>query len=101
MAIVVETKRNRGGVIAFVIWLLLITIVVAGAYYVFFKKPELISVPTPEGFEEAQRISKIRLNPQEVLDNPKFKSLRSYITPSEATAFGKANPFLGSAAAPR
>lgn len=78
----------------FVIWLLLIIIILAGAYYVFFKKPELISIPTPPGFEEAQRISRIRLNPQEVLDNPKFRSLRSYITPSEARNFGKANPFL-------
>lgn len=94
MAIVVESKKNQGGVIAFIIWLLLIIIVVAGAYYVFFKKPEIISLPAPAGFEETQRISKIRLNPQEVLDNPKFKSLRSYITPSGATTFGKSNPFL-------
>jgi hypothetical protein len=96
MAIVVENRRNRGGVVAFAVWFVLIVIVVAGAYYVFFKKPELIPVAAPAGFEEAQRISKIRLNPQEVLDNPKFRALRSYITPSRAASFGKANPFLGS-----
>lgn len=94
MAIVVESKKDAGGAIAFLIWFLLIIVIVAGTYYVFFKKPELISIPTPEGFEETQRISKIRLNPQEVLDNPKFKSLRSYVTLSEAVSSGKANPFL-------
>jgi flagellar basal body-associated protein FliL len=93
MAIVVESRKNRGGIVAVVIWFVLIIVVAAGAYYVFFKKPELIPVSPPPGFEEAQKVSKIRLNPEEVLDNPKFKSLRSYITPSRATVFGKVNPF--------
>lgn len=97
MAIVVESSNNKnwGNLLVFIIWFILLAAVVAGAYYVFFKKPEIISVSAPPELEEAKNISQIRLNPQDVLGNPKFKSLRSYITPSEAKTFGKNNPFLG------
>lgn len=98
MAIVVEQRRNHGGIVAFLIWLVLLAIIGGGAYYVFFKRPEVVPVPAPAALEEAKEISKIRFNPQEVLENPKFKALRNYITPSEAKTYGKANPFLGGTA---
>lgn len=95
MAIIVNSRNSRSGIVAFLIWLVLILVVVAGAYYVFFKRPELVPISAPPGFEEARRISKIRLNSREVLDNPKFRALRFYITPSQPASFGKSNPFLG------
>ena len=94
MAIVVEEKRGSGGILSFLIWLVVLALVLAGAYYLFFKKQDLIPVPPPANFEQAMQISQLEIDPQAVLSGAKFKSLQNFVTPSEARQVGRSNPFL-------
>lgn len=96
MAIVIEEERrpNSVGILSVALWLLLLGGIGAGAYYVFFKSPQLIEVAAPTDFKNTEQISKIQLRPEEVLSNQQFKMLRSYVTLPTPVPSGRANPFL-------
>lgn len=95
MALVVGEQRNSGALFAFLAWLLILFVVGVGGYYVFFKNPSLIEVTPPPGFQSTEQIAKIELDPQEVVSDPAFQSLRQYVTPPSAGTVGRPNPFLG------
>lgn len=95
MAIVVEEKRNQGGFAAFFIWLVALGIVAASVYFIFFKNPELIEFTGSPSFKNVQQLSKISINPDQLLSNPSFQALKSYVTVNPPQHIGKSNPFLG------
>lgn len=95
MAIIVEEeKRNAGGFIGFLTWVLLIGVIAFAAYYIFFKKPEVVDVVIPANFENIGQISAKKLDPEVIKNDPVFGSLEPLATPPSSARIGRVNPFL-------
>lgn len=98
MAIVIE-EENRGGGHwgSLIAWLLVIAVLGVALYYIFFKKPQLVDVVTPENFQNIEQISTLtRLDQNAIVNTKEFQSLQSYANPLAPETGGRANPFLGS-----
>ncbi len=93
MAIVVEEQKKSVNWVTILTMLVVIAVVFAGAYLLFFKKPELIEIVTPGGLEGVSEISKISFDPESVLSAPTFKLLRQYGTAPTPSTPGRDNPF--------
>jgi hypothetical protein len=95
MAIIVE-EENRGGGNwgSIVLWIMVFAILGIAVYYIFFKRPDLVEVATPQNFQNAVQLSKINLNPQDVVSSPLFKSLQTYAQPVAPVPSRRDNPFL-------
>ena len=94
MAIVVEEKRNPGSIINFLIWIAVLATAGASVYYIFFKNPELVEFTASSSFKNLQQLSKISINPQELINNAEFQALKRYVTVTPPQNFGRSNPFL-------
>ncbi len=96
MAIVVESERNRLGILAFITWAAVLAVIVIAVYYIFFKSPEGIVGETPENFTNTQDLAKEidNLNAEATVSSPGFKGRTEYITPPTPGASGRENPFL-------
>lgn len=94
MAIIIEEQRERLGFLNVLIWLVILLMLGAGTYYVFFKKPELYEVATPVNLESTQELVRITINPDDVIQSPQFQALKQYITPTQAVTVGRPNPFM-------
>ncbi|MBI4085655.1 MAG: hypothetical protein HY433_00175 [Candidatus Liptonbacteria bacterium] len=95
MAIIVEEKRNSGSIVNFLTWIAVLAITAASVYYIFFKNPELVEFTASPSFKNVQQLSKININPQELLDNAAFQALKQYVTLTPPQNLGRSNPFLG------
>lgn len=96
MAIVVEEeKQSKGSFIGVLIWIVILSVLGAIVYYIFFKKPQTIEVLQPVGFKNTEALSKINLNTEELVQSPAFQALKSYIPLPKPINAGRTNPFLG------
>lgn len=94
MAIVIEEEKNGVNIMKIVIWLMPIAIFGAVVYYLFFSKPELVDIAAPPTFQNIDFLAEISINPEEVVNNPAFRSLRQNAsTPLPGNA-GRSNPFI-------
>ncbi|HXF43992.1 MAG TPA: hypothetical protein VNK70_00790 [Candidatus Paceibacterota bacterium] len=93
MAIVVQEEKKGTNWVAILSTLVIIFAIFAGAYYLFFKKPELIEVVTPGSLQNVSNISKISFDPQAVLNSPTWKILRQYGSTPTIPSPGRSNPF--------
>jgi Tfp pilus assembly major pilin PilA len=83
------------GILTVLTWVLIVGAVGGSAYYLFFKKPELVGqLAAPSSFKNTEQLSKLSLNPKEVVDNLSV-SFRQYVTPLSSSNRGRTNPFLG------
>ncbi|MEK7138484.1 MAG: hypothetical protein AAB787_03180 [Patescibacteria group bacterium] len=95
MAIIVEEeKKNGGGFLGLLTWVILIGVIGFAAYYIFFKKAEIVDVVIPANFENINQITAKRIEPKEIEENPIFKSLVTDPTYPTAAKVGRVNPFL-------
>lgn len=94
MAIVVEAEARRTNFVRFFIWLVILGVIIAAVYYIFFKTPELVEVVVPPTFRNTEELSRISLNPESVVQSPTFNALRPYVTPLVPPPPGRPNPFL-------
>lgn len=95
MAIVVEEEKNRYSRLpALVSWMVIIAIIAVAAYYIFFKRPDIISISPPAELGEIEELLEIRIAPEEVVGSPSFQALKLYVSPLVPSTPGKANPFL-------
>ena len=96
MAIVVDdNKQSTTGIIGVFVWIVLLAILGAGIYYVFFRKPELITVAPSKSFKEAQNVAKIKLDADPVVSKLNPPYFDSHVTINPAPTGGRSNPFLG------
>ncbi len=95
MAIVFEEKTNTGAITTFIVWVIILGVIAASVYYVFFKEPQLVEFTSSASFKNIQQLSKITINSAELVNNPQFAALKQYITVSPLEGAGKSNPFLG------
>jgi hypothetical protein len=95
MAIVVEEQRSPGGtgIVSLLLWLALIIACGVGAYYVFFKQPDIIPIAANANFKTTEQIAKISLHPEAVVG--KIQAFQSYVTIVPPSASPRTNPFLG------
>lgn len=96
MAIVVEEEKKGGlGILTVITWVLIVGAVGGSAYYLFFKKPELVGqISAPSSFQNTQQLSQLNLDPKSVVDNLS-KTFRQYASPSSPIGQRRSNPFLG------
>lgn len=97
MAIIVEEekKNGAGGILTILTWLVIVGAIGGAVYYVFFAQPQLVGkITAPAGFQSTQQLSKINLNPQDILESQSFQALKQYITPLQPATAGRPNPFL-------
>lgn len=94
MAIIVEEvkpPKNWGMIISVII---LIGLLFAGVYFLFFKKPVLIEMVIPSPAKTTQQLSQMKFDILSLQNNELFKSLRQYSSLPTAGELGRANPFL-------
>jgi hypothetical protein len=94
MAIVVEQEKKGGSALAFLSWIILIVLIGFAAFYIFFKNPELVDYTGSSDTENVLNLSSIKIDPDQVLENSKFKELKTYVNPAGQTEIGRPNPFL-------
>lgn len=96
MAIVVEEEAKKsGGLGGVIMWGAIFVILGVAIYYIFFKRPDLVEVHTPANFESTVQLSRIKLNPDAVVNSAQFKALQTYASPLAPQTAGRQNPFLG------
>ncbi len=95
MAILVEEKADSGAVVNIVIWIMILAIISASVYYIFFKQPQLVEFAGSSSLKDIQQLSKISINSDKLINDRAFQTLKSYITVSQPDNLGRDNPFLG------
>ncbi len=93
MAIVVEEEKKPVNLAAIASTIVVVLVLFIGAYLLFFKKPQLIDIVSPGSANDLTRISKLNFNPEEVVNNPVFKSLRNFGGAVTNSTPGRNNPF--------
>lgn len=90
-----EEKRTSGaGIVGVILWLLILIVIGLGAYYIFFKKPDIIPVPQPKSLKDAQQVSQIKLDSTAVLQDLQPPAFQQFVTRKPAANVGRLNPFL-------
>lgn len=94
MAIILEEERKPTNWAAIAGTIAVVFLVFIGAYYLFFKKPELIDAVVPSKLEPINVISQIpQIDPLSIVNSSNFKLLRDYTTPLVTPPIGRGNPF--------
>jgi flagellar basal body-associated protein FliL len=93
MAIVVEEEKDRGSIVVLIGWLVVIITIIAAAYMIFFKNPQIIETVGPSSFRQTAQVAKINLN-TDVFKDPAFTARQIYVQPIGEGTVGKSNPFL-------
>lgn len=96
MAIVIEEEKKSsslriGNVLS---WVFIVAVLAAAVYYLFFRRPELVPVTAPASLKNAEELSRVNVQPEEVLENERFKILKAWVPPPTTTGAGRGNPFL-------
>ena len=93
MAIVLEEEKRPTNWVAILSVAIVIVVLFAGSYFLFFKKPELIEVVAPKQLQDLGNLSKVTFDPESVINAPTFKLLRQYGTLVTLPTPGRSNPF--------
>ena len=94
MAIFVEEEKNRINLISIITWLVILLIIGLAAYYIFFAQPQLVEITAPAALQNIDPLSKVNINPEDIVNGPGFQSLKSTITLPVPGNAGRENPFL-------
>lgn len=94
MAIVIEEEKREINWYALIIAAVVIAVIGATVYFLFFIKPELAEVVVPNRLKELPEIVKIKLNQADVFENSFVKNnLNEYIKPIISEGAYNSNPF--------
>ena len=93
MAILVQEDKKGTNWVTVLSTIVIIVVIFVGAYFLFFKKPELIEVVAPGSLQNVSSISKLSFDPGSVLQSPTFKLLRQYGSAVTPPSPGRSNPF--------
>ncbi|MDP3947149.1 MAG: hypothetical protein Q8Q41_00460 [bacterium] len=94
MALVIEKKGNTINWFAIATAVAVLGSIGAMVYFLFFASAPLIEVVLPIKFQETATLSKIDINPSAVLNDPIYKTLKSYIADPTPGTLGRPNPFI-------
>jgi hypothetical protein len=98
MAIVIEEGKKSNNLFAIVGWLVFLAVAAGAAYYIFFAKPELVTIPASGTVSViAPLTAGGTVDPQSVIQGKEFQSLKSTVTlptpQGPAAVGGRTNPF--------
>jgi len=93
MAILIEEEKKRINWFALLGAIIVIGILAATAYYMFFINPSSIDVVIPHRLKALEQVDQIKFNPAEILDNPALKNLSPKMIPFIPQPTFNANPF--------
>jgi hypothetical protein len=96
MAIVIEEEKSKSHLASLLGWLIILGIIVAAVYYVFFAAPELVIITPSGNLSAIAPIVQNNLQPSDVLQSPAFKLLKpppGSVQVSTSTG-GRPNPFI-------
>ena len=98
MAIIVEEEKSSINLIRLVGWLVVLGVIAAAAYYIFFAAPGIVKVTPPASFESISPAAQFTLQPEDVLNSPAFQALKAppfpLPTAQGPAQVGRTNPFL-------
>ncbi|MDE2079657.1 MAG: hypothetical protein KGI73_04735 [Patescibacteria group bacterium] len=94
MAILLEERRPRVNFLSIFSWIVVLAILVAAAYYIFFKNPEAIPFATPQAFEQTQGLSQVSVTPASLIGSKTFQALKDFGVPISTDNLGRQNPFV-------
>ncbi len=94
MAIIIEQEKRKINWFALSVIILIIAVIVGGTYYLFFTSTPFVERVAPPRLQSLEELSNIRLQPEAIINDPKFQILKQYINPIETGQTGKTNPFL-------
>lgn len=93
MAILIEKEKMKINWFALLGVIIVISILAATVYYMFFINPSSIDVVIPHRLKTLEQVEQIKFNPMEIIDNPslkKFSPKTMMITPQQTF---NSNPF--------
>jgi len=94
MAIVIEEEKRRINWFAIGVIILIIATIIIATYYLFFAPVPFIEKVAPSRLQSLQELSRIRLEPETIINSSNFQILRQYVNPIEIGPVGKNNPFV-------
>ena len=94
MAIIIEEEKKKFNWFALASVILVVALIAVAVYYLFFAPVPLIERVTPLSLQPIQELSGITLQPEAIVNNPKFQVLKAYVNPITIGPVGKSNPFL-------
>ncbi len=94
MAITIEQEKQQKNWVGITVALIVVVSLFIAAYYLFFKRPELVEVATSGQFKQLQGVSQITFNPETLFNSPQFKALRQFGGNITTPTPGRANPFV-------
>lgn len=94
MAIVIEETRRRTSFVSILTWLIIISVIGAASYYIFFTKPATVDFVIPNEFQDTTELSTKKLDRALIDNDPIFSTLEPRITPPSEARTGRPNPFL-------
>ncbi len=93
MAITIEQEKQQRNWVGIIVALIVVVSLFVAAYYLFFKKPELIETVTPGQLKQLQNVSQITFDPEALFNSPEFKALRQFGGEITVPTPGRSNPF--------
>lgn len=87
-----EESGGKGpfGLLALIVILIILG---AGTYYLFFAPAPLIEVIVPSGLQSVSKIPTTGLTAPGIFNSPVYKSLRQYVAEPVVGEIGRTNPF--------
>lgn len=97
MAIVIEEEKKTSNILAFLGWIVVLAIIVAAVYYIFFVEPPSAVILPTGTLQSVGSLPVASVNPQDVVNNDEFQSLKQYISEPTSTGpapLGRQDPFI-------
>lgn len=94
MAIVIrDEKQNRSGWFGFGILFVVLAIIGAATYYLFFVKPEIINTVAPVQLQSIDQLAHVNFDPADILGSTFFTTLTQPVPPPAPPTPGNPTPF--------
>ncbi|HVM76729.1 MAG TPA: hypothetical protein VMU07_01080 [Candidatus Paceibacterota bacterium] len=99
MAIVIEEEKSRSNIVRIIGWLVILGVVGAAIYYIFFAQPQLAIIAPAGNLNAVAPIVESNIDPNQVLGSDAFKALKAAPVPPVPTSTGNSpsgrpNPFI-------
>jgi len=93
MAIVLEDRQQFNWK-ALIIFITIIAVILGLAYFLFFAPSPVVQEIMPSGVKATAELSTVNLNPNDLLGNKVYQSLKQYGGSVVIPQVGRENPFI-------